>query len=59
MKTHMSLGSFDIERSVRNYYPRPIEDWKLNYILEAARLAPSTNNWQPWRIIVANRAGKN
>jgi nitroreductase len=39
-------------RSVRDYDPRPIEDWKLQLILEAARLAPSSTNSQPWRIVV-------
>ncbi len=35
-------------RSVREYEERPIEDEKLNLILEAARLAPSASNSQPW-----------
>jgi len=39
-------------RSVRTYSPRPIEQWKLDLVLEAARLAPSSTNSQPWRIIV-------
>jgi nitroreductase len=39
-------------RSVRAYAPIPVEDWKLDMILEAARLAPSSTNSQPWRIIV-------
>jgi nitroreductase len=39
-------------RSVRDYDPRPIEDWKMQLILEAARLAPSSTNSQPWRIVV-------
>ena len=39
-------------RSVRAYAPNPVEDWKLDMILEAARLAPSSTNSQPWRIIV-------
>ena len=34
--------------SVRNYLPQPVEDEKLNYILECARLAPSACNLQPW-----------
>ena len=39
-------------RSVREYDPRPIESWKMQFIIEAARLAPSSTNSQPWRIIV-------
>ncbi|MHA1902742.1 MAG: nitroreductase family protein [Candidatus Thorarchaeota archaeon] len=39
-------------RSIRKYkeYDIPTED--LTKILEAARLAPSTNNTQPWRFVV-------
>ena len=33
--------------SVRAYKPDPIEDEKLNFVLEAARLAPSAANRQP------------
>ncbi len=39
-------------RSVRKFQAKPIEDEKLNEILEAARLAPSGNNKQPWFFIV-------
>lgn len=33
---------------------KPVEQEKLDYILEAARLAPSACNAQPWRLIVVN-----
>lgn len=39
-------------RSVREYSTKPVEKWKLDLILESARLAPSSTNSQPWRIIV-------
>ncbi|HDQ98908.1 MAG TPA: hypothetical protein ENN51_01280, partial [candidate division WOR-3 bacterium] len=39
-------------RSVRRYHERPVERTKLEYCLEAARLAPSAENGQPWRFIV-------
>jgi nitroreductase len=39
-------------RSIRKYKPEPIPDKKLRSILEAARLAPSAGNRQPWRFIV-------
>ena len=39
-------------RSVRGYLDRPIENKKLNLILESARLAPSASNRQEWRFIV-------
>ena len=43
-----------IERreSVRNYEDRPIPEEKLKRILQAARLAPSASNRQPWKFIV-------
>lgn len=39
-------------RSIRKFSSRPIEEEKLNEILEAARLAPSGNNSQPWHFIL-------
>lgn len=39
-------------RSIRAYKPDPIPEDKLNRILEAARLAPSAKNRQPWKFIV-------
>lgn len=39
-------------RSVRKFETRPIEEEKLQEILEAARLAPSGNNSQPWHFIL-------
>jgi len=39
-------------RSIRKYRPEPIPDEKLRNILEAARLAPSAGNRQPWRFVV-------
>ncbi|MDW7682296.1 MAG: nitroreductase family protein, partial [bacterium] len=39
-------------RSIRKYQPRPVEREKLRKCLEAARLAPSAENVQPWRFIV-------
>jgi nitroreductase len=39
-------------RSIRKYKPEPIPEEKLRTILEAARLAPSAGNRQPWRFIV-------
>ncbi len=39
-------------RSVRRYLDRPVEREKLAACLEAARLAPSAENVQPWRFLV-------
>lgn len=38
--------------SVRSYVERPIEQSKLDYILECVRLAPSAVNFQPWKFAV-------
>ena len=38
--------------SVRNYQPKAVEKEKLLYVLEAARIAPSAANFQPWQFIV-------
>jgi nitroreductase len=41
-------------QSVRSYLPRPVERDKIERCLEAARLAPSASNAQPWRFVVAD-----
>ena len=42
--------------SVRAYKPDPVEDEKLAKILEAARLAPTASNRQPFQVIVMHTA---
>jgi nitroreductase len=44
--------------SVRAYKPDPVEDDKLGQVLEAARLAPTAANRQPFQIIVIHTAGR-
>ena len=44
--------------SVRSYLPKMVEEEKLNQILEAARLAPTAANRQPFRIIIIHTVGK-
>lgn len=39
-------------RSIRKYKESPIEDEKLEMILEVARIAPSAANRQEWKFIV-------
>jgi nitroreductase len=41
-------------QSVRRYANRPVERDKIEKCLEAARLAPSTSNSQPWKFIVVD-----
>ncbi len=44
--------------SVRAYEDKPVEDEKLQQVLEAARLAPTACNIQPFRFIVIHTKGK-
>ena len=44
--------------SIRAYDSTPIPDEKLKKILEAARLAPSAGNVQPWHFIVVTDVEK-
>ncbi len=44
--------------SVRAYKADPVEDEVLNQVLEAARLAPTAANRQPFQIIVIPTAGR-
>ena len=42
--------------SVRNYKDTPVPREKINSCIEAARLAPSACNSQPWKFIVVDEA---
>ena len=44
--------------SVRAYRPDPVEEDKLARILEAARLAPTAANRQPFRLVVLPTEGR-
>ena len=44
--------------SVRSYKPDPVEDDKLGQVLEAARLAPTAANRQPFQLIVIHTSGR-
>ncbi len=44
--------------SVRAYHPDPVEDEKLAKILEAARLAPTAANRQPFQVVIAHTQGR-
>ena len=44
--------------SVRSYKPEPVEDDKLQLVLEAARLAPTAANRQAFRLIVVPTKGR-
>lgn len=40
--------------SVRKFDSRPVEQEKLDILLEVARLAPTAHNYQPQRLLVLN-----
>jgi nitroreductase len=42
-------------QSVRRYAETPVEAEKIGQCLEAARLAPSASNSQPWKFIVVDK----
>ena len=53
----VSGGFLDLVRrrqSTRRYLPRPVEREKIAACLEAARLAPSASNTQPWRFVIVD-----
>ncbi|MHB8106181.1 MAG: nitroreductase family protein [Candidatus Cryosericum sp.] len=48
----MILEAIEKRYSVRHYTDQPVEEEKLAEVLEAARLAPSGSNTQPWKLVV-------
>ncbi len=46
------LAHLRARRSIRRFKPEPVEREKILTCLEAARLAPSAQNLQPWRFLV-------
>ena len=46
------IDAITTRRSVRKYQDKPVEREKINQCIEAARLAPSACNSQPWHFIV-------
>jgi nitroreductase len=43
-------------RSIRKYQSKPVENEKVQKVLEAARLGPSANNQQPCHFIVVTKS---
>ncbi|MEN6356785.1 MAG: nitroreductase family protein [Armatimonadota bacterium] len=55
----MEFSELIVKRySVRMYRPEPVEDDKLQKVLDAARLAPSACNIQPFKLIVVKTRGR-
>jgi len=51
------MEAIKARKSVRAFEKKPVEDEKLNSVLEAARLAPSASNRQEWRFVVVRDEG--
>lgn len=45
-------------KSIRNYKDTPVPEEKLRNVLEAARMAPSGANRQPWKFVVVRDGEK-
>lgn len=53
----MKFSELIINRqSVRKYIDKPVEQSKIDKCLEAARLAPSASNSQPWKYIIVDNS---
>ena len=46
------LDVIKTRRSIRKYKPDPVSDKDIEYVLNAARLAPSWKNQQSWKYVV-------
>lgn len=46
------IDAIKTRKSVRSYLDKPIEEDKLNAVLEAGRHAPSATNRQEWRFVI-------
>jgi nitroreductase len=54
MENSTFLSLVNKRQSVRKYTSQPVEPEKLQRCLEAARLAPSASNGQPWKFVVVD-----
>jgi nitroreductase len=60
-QTESPTTIFDIiknRRSVRNFKPDPVPEKHLEQILDAARMAPTSGNQQPWKFLVVRDKSK-
>lgn len=51
-------GPIDTRRSIRRYEDKPVEAETIARILDAARVAPSAKNRQPWKFLVYSKEAK-
>ena len=43
-----------IRQSVRKYNDKPVEQEKIQALIEAVRLSPSASNSQPWKLLIVD-----
>ena len=53
-----TFEAISTRRSIRKFKPDPVPPALITRCLEAARLAPSGTNCQPWKFLVVRDAGK-
>lgn len=53
-----TLEALRTRRSVRKFEDRPVPEEMVRQILEAAMMAPSAGNGQPWQFIVVNERAR-
>ena len=53
METHEAI---EVRRSIRKFKDQPVPESEIRALLEAATLAPSGKNRQPWRFVVVDEA---
>ncbi len=46
------MEAIKTRKSIRAFIDKPVEEEKLNKVIEAGRLAPSASNRQEWRFII-------
>ncbi|MGX7871984.1 nitroreductase family protein [Mesorhizobium sp. ORM6] len=51
-------GSVATRRAVRSYTDEPIDNYLIRELVEAATLAPSAMNLQPWAFVVVNGSAR-
>ena len=54
MNLHI-LPEITERKSIFSFSDKPVESEKINLLFEAARLAPSSSNLQPWRFIYSSK----
>jgi nitroreductase len=47
--------TLEARRSIRKFYPKPVEFEKIGMLIEAATRAPSVGDLQPWKFVVVTK----